>query len=549
MDLVEIVLKVKEDRKECASWILSQDVDIVADALGLCESAYKVLQRNKVSYTYSSNEEEEMKLKQEYEKKMEETLKMYEDDKMRIKKFYKDENDILQEKVNELLNNERRIKEECKEEYKEQIKNVMATSNEQMEYFKEAVKNKDELLKRMGIEKETIIETKNEENRKMSEEYVVKFENMNKLLTGTAGSKGNVGENFVNEVFNNLNLGYLEDTRHKRDETGCEDFLWTQYDEKTKKQLKCSVEVKNRETCLHSKGDILKHQMRISEACNSGKINCGLFLSLQRKIPNTKSIDVKNISGIPVLYISKTESISSSMVVELGFTIMNLIWLNTNMSDANDNTEDVYLQFKEIINKISDLITKQMSSLSLMNKQIEDIDNNANALLKNSGKLKQIRLTMITNISNIQATHPEICSNSNNETTQMKEDETDKVNINELSLEELLNLDDVKLITRLYEKFYKDKKDDPDELVQKKAKFAGTMNLLKPMLGEDYKRLNKKYLHRYEEIHKYLKNKIQQEYKKNTTVETTPKTKVIRSLNISMDDGTHSICSSEEGQQ
>eukprot|EP00965_Chrysotila_dentata_P107685 3557105-Pleurochrysis_carterae.AAC.1 len=94
---------------------------------------------------------------------------------------------------------------------------------------------------------------------RIHQEYSAKLEPL--VTESTAALKtfsqdcrtGVVGERLVQNVFDRINAGFLEDLRHAK-EPGCEDYLWTLPDE----GLRCSVEVKWVER-IHNQHDMQKH--------------------------------------------------------------------------------------------------------------------------------------------------------------------------------------------------------------------------------------------------------------------------------------------------
>ena len=215
---------------------------------------------------------------------------------------------------------------------------------------------------------------------------------------------GVIGENLVYDVFAGLNMGYLQDQRHSKD-VGCEDYLWTNQD------LVCSVEVKFAER-LHSQHDMQKHVTRIQEASRSSKANCALFLSLKCPIPNTKEIDIKIISGIPVVYISGggNKELTPPAVARLGFEIMNTTWsyLKTNMSEE---INDVLAS--QMIDSVSEHFEKQLRVLVNVEKEVQNLTKQANSLLRTADKLNKMRTDMVNDITSMQIRYPELDGTSN----------------------------------------------------------------------------------------------------------------------------------------
>lgn len=425
MSYKEITLTVPLKSEHIFDWLKNKSPEEIADIILLSKSAYGLLQRNVISGNFSN----------EFEEKMNEIVNKNKNDIINIEKKnayaidnlkkehneklsrIQNDNDMTINKINQLYERQTNSlvaeNTSLKEQHNKIENEVSSRCNHQIDYY---LKNNKELLNTIDAKEHIISNLRNEFDKK-SDDYFTRFENINKLLTGTASNKGIVGENFVQDIFSNMRLGYLDDTRYS-DNTGSEDFVWrwTPSNETANSnsyEMTCSVEIKNSER-LHSVNDINKHQTRITEARNANKINCGLFLSLRCRIQNTNPIEIKYVSGIPVLYVSKTSNITSSNVVEIGFSLMSIFWQYSNFTNINNSTSDGDSNtiLKNLSSKLSSTIVSQFESLSSLNSQIDDIENSANCLLRQSQKLRKLRIKMISDITSLHSTFPDLLSPS-----------------------------------------------------------------------------------------------------------------------------------------
>ena len=263
---------------------------------------------------------------------------------------------------------------------------------------------KDSLLRQISkLEAELGVEMENK--RKIEQEYASRLEPLVKdtndalrSLTRNART-GELGEKIVSTVFERLNVGYLEDVRRCKD-TGCEDYVWTRPDE----GMRCSVEVKYVER-IHSQHDMAKHQMRIQEGIRAGKINCALFLSLRCPVPNMRDVELKNVHGTPVRYISGGNEIAPCTVAQSGFKMMAACFSHLKTAATENGggavTEAIYAQ-------ISTLLQKQLDSMNTMTVEITNMTKHVSLLQRSIEKLDKLRATVSYDISTIQITHPEI---------------------------------------------------------------------------------------------------------------------------------------------
>ena len=218
---------------------------------------------------------------------------------------------------------------------------------------------------------------------------------------GSNARTGVVGENLVYDVFAGLNIGYLEDQRHSKD-PGCEDYLWVNQE----RGIVCSVEVKFAER-LHSQHDMQKHVTRIQEASRSSKANCALFLSLKCPIPNTKEVDIKVIGGIPVVYISggAHKELTPHAVARLGFEIMSTTWSHLKTNTTEEISDSIASQ---MIENISSHYERQLQLFVTVEREVQNLTKQANALLRTADKLTKMRTDMVGDITSMQIRYPEL---------------------------------------------------------------------------------------------------------------------------------------------
>ena len=214
--------------------------------------------------------------------------------------------------------------------------------------------------------------------------------------------KGVIGEAVVRTTFEGLELGgVLEDTRHD-DTPGSEDFLWT-FKSPGGEELRVSCETKFSQR-LHSKHDLAKHEERIREASASGKANCGMFLSLSCRVPNTRAVEIKVLSGIPVLYFSRDandeSAISATALVALAFrTVSQLAPFITRPKDEREGAAVA-------IAEVAKSLEKQVGQLESLEKQISAVKGHVEKLSTTHKNLLKIREAMWTEINSLLSTHP-----------------------------------------------------------------------------------------------------------------------------------------------
>lgn len=214
-------------------------------------------------------------------------------------------------------------------------------------------------------------------------------------MFSTTVAKGIAGENLTRNVFDQLDLGCLEDTRHDR-AVGTEDFRWTNTD-----GLRCNVEVKFVEN-INNVHDMRKHITRTQEASQSGQINAALFLSLRCKIPNMSAIALKQVAGIPVLYVSGG-NMTPVQVVQVGFRILAQLW--PVLRNSKYDTEADPRSFERLSLSVTQLVATQLNALATANKHIEDVESHANSILRTASRMRRLRQEQLDTITNLQTAH------------------------------------------------------------------------------------------------------------------------------------------------
>jgi hypothetical protein len=226
---------------------------------------------------------------------------------------------------------------------------------------------------------------------------------------------GTAGEQLVCQVFDSLELGYLDDTRHATG-PGHEDFRWRcppspGQGRDWQHELICNVEVKDSQK-LHSQHDIQKHITRTQEASVTAATNAGLFISLRCRIPNMRPIQLKSISGIPVLYVSGGGSLPAQAAIETGFRLMAILWPLLHAASQADGTDHTTAneqqRFDTICNAVTEHLEQHINRLHNIDKDINELEKNAQAQLRIASRLRKNRDTMLADITSIQQTVPEI---------------------------------------------------------------------------------------------------------------------------------------------
>ena len=402
--VVEISLKIPDGKVDICEWLKDESPEAVANILELAKVVYEM---NKFKVVQTADTKYFMDCINNWENKYKNVLLKHQDELddviSRTKMNYMDEINklkIINKELNELIHSNGK---KYRDEMDEMIVKTREMSKKEYEVqlqmmYKSRDDDKKHWLK--------LLEDSKMENNKMYNELT----SLTKLFTGSASNTGIVGENLVHYTFNTLQLGVLEDMRYDLG-PGCEDFLWS-YNE-----MNCSVEVKNSK-CLHSKHDMDKHYKRVQEAVGTGKINCGMFLSLNARVPNMSSFEIQTHFGVPILYVSKQESVSHQVIIELSFRLMNVIW---KIHNTNKTEDQEYKKYNNVFNDISAVFSIQVNNISCIEDSIINVEKNIQQVFAQIQKLKKHKTEMLSSIHSFYDKYPITKPVISNETNELSE--------------------------------------------------------------------------------------------------------------------------------
>lgn len=289
---------------------------------------------------------------------------------------------------------------DMKAQLQESREDLQAVNNEKLDI----VKHCNEKIQKISQDKEMEMQKQNQDMRELIDEnrgYL-------STLAGNATFKGNIGENFIDQVHSPLELGTMENVA-KKQRPGYADRLWTySYENVNIPGIYCTLEAKYSDE-MHSVHDLQKFENDIRAAVEANRCNCAMLISLKTRIPNCKQIDVSIVSGIPVVKASRHghDALSAASLVQLAFTTLHQIWphLATNMSKNEDLVLDSFCSFLE----------KQIHQIELIQPRITAMEKASDNLAREVNALRKLRDSMISEVKTLQLKHPQLLiSNSDN---------------------------------------------------------------------------------------------------------------------------------------
>ena len=274
------------------------------------------------------------------------------------------------------------------------------------------------------------MENMTKEHLKLANHFKMEMERLNneqrsfiQSLTGST-QKGQIGENFVDEIFSELELGVLENVS-KKAVGGYADRLWNFDfpDGINVPNIRGLIEVKFTNS-LHSKHDIEKFKNDVQTAGRQNRINCAILISLTARISGEKQISLSFIDGIPVLRASRlsSDSLTSSNLVKMAFSTLHQFWPYIN---SNKGTQDENFALETFTEFLDSQIAK-IEKLHDKSKLLEKMGTN---LIRESASILKIKDELAHDISSLRLRYPQLTTtrHDNNESGEVLQSVIDAV--------------------------------------------------------------------------------------------------------------------------
>lgn len=218
-------------------------------------------------------------------------------------------------------------------------------------------------------------------------------------LRGTSASIGRIGENLVEQIVSQMNLGTWEDT-HTSQADGTADGVWEWDGSASSGKLCAMVETKNVH-CLNSKKDIGKFWENVNCGVRQDRINAAVLISLRARIPNTRQFDISMYQGIPILQASRgpEDALPASTLIEVAFTTLAAAWPLINRSHHVDDKD-------AILETVSKQYETQLEELEKLSKRIDAVDRSGIALQREAAGLRKIRDTIVGSVNQVRLQFP-----------------------------------------------------------------------------------------------------------------------------------------------
>ena len=227
-----------------------------------------------------------------------------------------------------------------------------------------------------------------------------RVETMFGSLCGNSAKKGDVGEEFVQRVHSELQLGVLARTGRLKC-AGYADHAW-EWEPAAPAQPKLSgiVEVKFSQSSANAARDVNKFKEDVREAAASGRANVALYVSLVDRIHGKPKISMEILHGIPVLWAGRNvaDDLSAASLVEMAFSTVAGVWGQLASALDRDDAEAT-------LHQVHAFLTSHLSELQGLEKQCETLDKAANTIKDQVASLRDARARLVAQATQFRARH------------------------------------------------------------------------------------------------------------------------------------------------
>lgn len=360
MTTIPITLFVPEGREECASWMSAQTPSVVADLLEMCATLHQTM-------TSATKQKEVVDLVSTHEEEMKSVHAML--DKLRAEKHE------LSRDVQERLKS---VRDDCEEQKRMARTSLVAQYDEQLSYLRGMVERREEDMKQL---------------QQSAHETTKQMQQLVATLGGKSSFKGKVGERFVQNIHDELELGVLRDVSAQR-AVGHGDFRWEYAPGSSSSfsPLTALVEVKFSQNADRD-FDVQKFVTDVGEAAAQDRINAALYLSLSQRIGGRPVLSLELVHGVPTLWASRNadDEMSATQLVKMAFLVFAQMWPLIQPSDKTQMS----------VQKLNALVKHQCVQFAAMDQRIAHLDKLGDSVKREAEQLRKLKEALIASTKQI----------------------------------------------------------------------------------------------------------------------------------------------------
>lgn len=239
-------------------------------------------------------------------------------------------------------------------------------------------------------------------SRKERDGQSARVEQMLSTLSGTNQRRGAVGENFVKQIHDGLNLGLYSKNAHQKN-AGFGDATWTYAHPNGGPVLTALTEVKLSHSA-DSASDVDKFLKDVDAGVRTQRINSAIYLSLASRLGGKARLDLEVVHGVPVLWASRAteDELSAASLVDTVFTMFSTLWPLLCAREEEGRGGAVVLQ------QVVVLLNAQLDEISKLEPRISFLEKTGDQMRREAAMLRKSRDALSSQISTFQVSHPEL---------------------------------------------------------------------------------------------------------------------------------------------
>lgn len=412
-DTTSVTFKVPKGREGCAAWLKSQTPPVVAEVLAAAQLVHESLlsarpDANVELVKSHAKQLESLRAKhledvrelestiessfvarlEDTQKKLEasqETLNAMEADRAILENRVQKRCDARLEEVR--VDYEHRLKQQA-QLFESQLRNVQGVQEKLLGKMEQSQHEEVAHLKSMlAKEKEC--------NQALTEGSMQRVESILCDLTSSTSKRGQMGETFVKQIHDGLNLGVLQDETHVK-QPGMADFTWSYAHPQCDVPLTAIVE--NTLAKTDSNAHVAKFLQDFTLATKAGRVNAGIYFSLAAPVPGKPKFHLELLEGYPVLWVGRMDDACAATLIEMGFLAMAAVWpLLANKVEGAEAS----------LQQIGVMLSNQMEECSKLDPRIGFLERTSETMRKEAVLLRKTQEALVRRIGAFQLRHPE----------------------------------------------------------------------------------------------------------------------------------------------
>ena len=204
---------------------------------------------------------------------------------------------------------------------------------------------------------------------------------MGSLCGNSSQKRGEIGERFVRQVHDAMNLGTLADTSHQR-APGFADATWAHAPPGGAPPISALVEIKFAATGDSAHG-VDKFLRDLDVGVRTARVNAALYLSLIDRIGGRPVLQLETVHGVPVLWASRGahDELSAASLVELAFTAFAAAWPLIHERGARGAAGEGALQ-----QGVAQLLAAQLEEFARLEPRIAFLERSGDQMRREAGR-------------------------------------------------------------------------------------------------------------------------------------------------------------------